>query len=139
MAPPTRGAAGLRVERSGPAIAAWQRRRAILRGAIGAGWLHFNTASLNIYIIYISELAFISLVNESKLPGTAYTSQITLIDAERDIAMKHIYSTLMILGTLLLFSGQAWSASADKVVKSCKAAVTEAQGNTEAKASLRNL
>jgi hypothetical protein len=73
MAPPTRGAAGLRVERSGPAIAAWQRRRAILRGAIGAGWLHFNTASLNIYIIYISELAFISLVNESKLPGTAYT------------------------------------------------------------------
>ena len=53
--------------------------------------------------------------------------------------MKHIYSTLMILGTLLLFSGQAWSASADKVVKSCKAAVTEAQGNTEAKASLMKI
>lgn len=53
--------------------------------------------------------------------------------------MKSIFTTSMILAAMLLGSGPAWSASANQVVQSCKAAIWEAEGSQIGKASLKRI
>lgn len=53
--------------------------------------------------------------------------------------MKNIAATGLALAVIFLVSGQAWSASADKVVQNCKAAISEAEGSDYNRASLKRI
>lgn len=53
--------------------------------------------------------------------------------------MNQINKIAITLAIMLLASGAAWSASADKVVKSCKAAISDSQGTAISSASLKRV
>ena len=53
--------------------------------------------------------------------------------------MKHIYAPCIAFVMLNFVAVQAWAATADSVVQSCKAAIAEAEGSAYNRASLKRI